>query len=160
MKAAPASAPVTVVTGYPGAGKTALLAARAAAQPNPRRVWLSCDSWETSPLRFWTSVATALRPVVPDVGVDALDLLEPGPDVTADVVASLVNDVAVLPHAAELVVDDFHVIPRAGTVSIRPVAARLVPGWTWQNHPGWGDGGVGGSAAYLEQRSPAGLNSK
>ena len=103
-----------VVTGFAGAGKTVLLTAWLDAHPDRRTVWLSCDSWDSDPARFWTSIVTALRQIDPDLGADALDWIEADGD-TIDIVASLVNDLTRLAEPVALVIDDLHVVPPSAT---------------------------------------------
>src|SRR5262245_44794308 len=78
------ASPITVVTGYPGAGKSVLLSLWFETQGREAVAWWSCDAWDSSPVRFWTSLVTALRSVEPEVGVDALDLLEADPTSSAE----------------------------------------------------------------------------
>src|SRR6476469_2936937 len=55
------SAPVTLVMGFAGAGKTVLMTAWLDAHPERVAAWLSCDSWDSDAERFWTAIITALR---------------------------------------------------------------------------------------------------
>ena len=86
--------PCTLVAGSPGMGKTVLLSSWVAQRPEARCAWLSCDRWDHNELRFWTSVVSSLASVEPEGASDALDLLAEGPDDIGDVVASLVNEMA------------------------------------------------------------------
>ena len=100
--------PCTLVAGSPGVGKTVLLSSWVAEHPQARCAWLSCDRWDHDELRFWTSVASALTAVEPGSASDALDLLAEGPDDIGDVVASLVNEMALWSDSTWLILDDLH----------------------------------------------------
>lgn len=100
--------PCTLVAGSPGVGKTVLLSSWVAERPEARCAWLSCDRWDHDELRFWTSIASALATVEPGGASDALDLLAEGPDDIEDVVAALVNEMAVWSGSTWLILDDLH----------------------------------------------------
>ena len=100
--------PCTLVAGSPGVGKTVLLSSWVAERPEARCAWLSCDRWDHDELRFWTSVASALATVEPGGASDALDLLAEGPDDIGDVVAALVNQMALWSGPTWLILDDLH----------------------------------------------------
>ena len=124
---ATASSPLTVITGYPGAGKSVLLSLWFEAHRDEDVAWWSCDSWDSSPERFWTSLVVALRSVLPDVGVDALDLYSAGSPSSAEMVASLVNDLEDLQGTTTVVIDDFDVVPPAARVGFADLVERLPP---------------------------------
>jgi LuxR family maltose regulon positive regulatory protein len=119
------ASPITVVTGYPGAGKSVLLSLWFETQGSGAVAWWSCDAWDASPVRFWTSFVTALRSVEPELGVDALDLLEADSPSSAEVVASLVNDVHALRTTTTLVIDDFHLTPPSASSGFAELVERL-----------------------------------
>ena len=100
--------PCTLVAGSPGVGKTVLLSSWVAERPEARCAWLSCDRWDHDELRFWTSIASALATVEPGGASDALDLLAEGPDDIGDVVAALVNEMALWSGSTWLILDDLH----------------------------------------------------
>src|SRR5262245_29510785 len=119
------ASPITVVTGSPGAGKSVLLSLWFATQGGEAATWWSCDAWDSSPVRFWTSFVTALRSVEPELGVDALDLLEADSPSSAETVASLVNDVHALQMTSTLVIDDFHLAPPSASSGFAELIERL-----------------------------------
>src|SRR5262245_15704214 len=121
------TSPISVVTGYPGAGKSVLLSLWFETQGGEATAWWSCDAWDSSPVHFWTSFVTALRSVEPELGVDALDLLEADSPSGAETVASLVNDVHALQTTTTLVVDDFHVVPPSAISGFAELVERLPP---------------------------------
>ena len=99
---------LTVVVGSAGAGKSVLLSSWAAARPPGTTSWLSCDSADVNPLRFWAGFIQAPQALAPGFGTDAADLLAMDGVMSADVTASIVNDAAKLPTGSAIVVDDFH----------------------------------------------------
>ena len=98
---------LTIVTGSAGAGKTVLLSSWAAKRPPGATSWLSCDKADAHPPRFWVAFIEALRELEPEFGADSAGLLARGAAL-ADVIASVVNDAAMLPAGSAIVVDDFH----------------------------------------------------
>jgi LuxR family transcriptional regulator, maltose regulon positive regulatory protein len=107
--AAGAGRRLTLVAGSAGVGKSVLLADWAAARPPGLTAWLSCDSADADPLRFWAAFIEAPRLIEPAFGGDAAGLLEMNRQMSPDVVASIANDAAKLPKGSAIVVDDFHV---------------------------------------------------
>jgi len=99
---------LTLVAGSAGAGKSVLLSSWAAARPAGFTFWLSCDAADADPVRFWAGFIEAARAREPWFGADAADLLAMDGIVSADVMASIANDAAMLPAGTAIVVDDFH----------------------------------------------------
>ena len=83
---------VTFVAGFAGSGKTVGLAEWARSRPAGTVAWLSCDITDADPIHFWTALIAALRTLDPDIGDDALDLLDSDGHLGYDAVASIVND--------------------------------------------------------------------
>src|SRR6516225_8449089 len=106
--AAGAGKRLSVVVGSAGAGKSVLLADWAAARPPGSTFWLACDRADADPVRFWAGFIEAPRAAHPGFGVDAGELLAMDRVMSADVTASIANDVAALPAGSVFVVDDFH----------------------------------------------------
>ena len=103
---------LTLVAAPAGWGKTTLLAAwgRAEKRPSPF-AWLSVDPWDNDPVRFWTHLVEAVRTVEPDVGRDALELLQArGSRLVEEVVPALLGDLAALEGRRVLVLDDYHAV--------------------------------------------------
>ena len=96
------------MVGSAGAGKSVLLSSWAAARSPGVTSWLSCDSGDADPVRFWTGFIEASRMMAPEFGADATDLLAMDNVMSADVTASIANDAAKLPTGSAIVVDDFH----------------------------------------------------
>ncbi len=120
-----AGCPCTLVAGSPGVGKTVLLSSWVAARPDARCAWLSCDRWDHDELRIWTSIATAFATVEPGSAADALDLLVEGPDDIEDVVAALVNELALWPRPTWLILDDLHVVDPTALGGLATFVERL-----------------------------------
>ena len=99
---------LTIVVGSAGAGKSVLLSSWAAARPAGMTSWLSCDTSDAHPPRFWSGFIEAPRAIDPGFGADAAALLAMDGAMSADVTASIASDVAQLPAGSAIVVDDFH----------------------------------------------------
>src|SRR5262252_5061906 len=101
---------LTVVCAPAGFGKTALLADWA--RRSGRQVaWLSLDTADNDPVRFWRHVAAALGGVRDGVGEQLAPLLgPPSPRSFEAVVTTLVNELAAVPGELVLVLDDYHLI--------------------------------------------------
>jgi LuxR family transcriptional regulator, maltose regulon positive regulatory protein len=101
---------LTVVCAPAGFGKTALLADWARRGTRPV-AWLSLDTGDNDPVRFWRHVAAALEDVRDGVGRRLAALLgPPSPRSFEAVVTTLVNELAAAPDELVLVLDDYHVI--------------------------------------------------
>ncbi len=105
--------PLTLLLAPAGWGKTTLLSAWHAA-PSGRAsplAWVSLDTGDNDPVRFWTYVLTALGSVQTNAATGALALLrEPQPPSIESVLTALLNALAVLSTDTLLVLDDYHVI--------------------------------------------------
>ena len=126
---------VTLVAAAPGSGKTSLLS-EWHADPREHRpfAWISLDSADNDPVRFWDGVVAALQTTAPRIGDSAQAALHsPGTTVTDQVLPLLINDLAELPEPVVLVLDDYHLIENGeihGAVELLierlPAAAHLV----------------------------------
>ena len=104
-----------LVSAPAGFGKTTLLidwmAAVSDSDGETSTAWLSLDAGDNDPATFWTYVIAALRTVAPDVGANALGLLqEPQPPPIQLVLTTLLNDLGTVTADVVLVLDDYHVI--------------------------------------------------
>jgi LuxR family transcriptional regulator, maltose regulon positive regulatory protein len=109
------SARLILVSAPAGAGKTTLLASWRA-DPAERRpfAWLSLDSRDNDPVRFWSYVLAALRTVAPGAGAGVDDALRSAAgDLTELALPLLVNALTSLPEPIVLVLDDYHSISNA-----------------------------------------------
>jgi LuxR family transcriptional regulator, maltose regulon positive regulatory protein len=110
-----ASARLILISAPAGAGKTTVLASWRA-DPAERRpfAWLSLDSRDNDPVRFWTYVLAALRTAVPGLGAGVDDaLLSAAGDLTELALPLLVNALTSVPEPIVLVLDDYHAISNA-----------------------------------------------
>ena len=122
---------LTVITAPAGYGKTTLLAEWLATMRleardlsledgkqasnlkplAPKIAWLSLDRDDNDIKQFWRYVVAALQTRVPELGHQALMLLqEPQSSAIDDALATLLDDLQHTPRAVVLVLDDYHVI--------------------------------------------------
>jgi LuxR family transcriptional regulator, maltose regulon positive regulatory protein len=108
---------VALIAAAPGSGKTSLLSEWHA---DPRELrpfaWISLDTADNDPVRFWDGVFAALQSTAPEIGGSAQAALHsPGTTVTDQVLPLLINDLAELaePVVLVLVLDDYHLIENA-----------------------------------------------
>ncbi len=105
---------LVLVAAPAGFGKTTLLAqwlAAAAGASQCRVAWLALDPGEADLRLFLTHLVAAIQTAEPEVGVDALGLLEAGGATpTEAVLISLINDLDVLAGPMVVALDDYHVI--------------------------------------------------
>jgi LuxR family maltose regulon positive regulatory protein len=108
------AAKLLLVSAPPGFGKTTLLVDWTAALSADDRVstaWLSLDAGDNDPATYWAYVVAALRAVAPDVGADALAMLqETRPPPIEVVLTTLLNGLGTMEAELVLVLDDYHVI--------------------------------------------------
>jgi LuxR family maltose regulon positive regulatory protein len=125
---------LTLVVGSSGAGKSALLADWLAAHPERRSAWVNCDPADADPIRFVAAIVEAIRRAGDrsDLGEDALQLLSLDGEVSADVIAALVDDLDEPDGVGVLVIDDLHMAGAPGAetlgllVQYQPRSLRLV----------------------------------
>ena len=93
-----------------GWGKSTLLSQWRAAQQGRRPfAWLTLDSSDSDPTRFWTYAIEALRNVAPEVGRASLPLLRaPGVDLLSEMLPVLVDELGEIQTPLVLVLDDYH----------------------------------------------------
>ncbi len=120
---------LTVVVGSAGAGKSVLLADWARTRPAGGTSWSSCDQADADPVRFWAGFIEAPRLFEPEFGADAAALLAMDGTISADVIASVANDAAMLPAGSAIIVDDFHYAAAA----VAPDMADLIERWPAEN---------------------------
>lgn len=103
---------LVLVAAPAGFGKTTLLTQwLAASEPQLRVAWLSLDPGDADLRLFLAHLVAAIQIAEPEVGVDALALLEAGGTTQTDaVLVSLINDLDVLAGPTVVALDDYHVI--------------------------------------------------
>lgn len=101
-----------LVSAPAGFGKTTLLTEWLADASADRRsaAWLSLDQRDNDPVVFWTYLVAALQAAVPEVGANALPLLQSSRSSTEVFLTALLNDLQTASNDVVLVLDDFHVI--------------------------------------------------
>ena len=78
---------------------------------SPRVAWLALDPGDADVRRFLIHLIAAIQTTEPDVGVDALALLEAGGSTPIEgILISLVNDLDILTSPTVVALDDYHVI--------------------------------------------------
>ncbi len=94
-----------------GSGKTTLLSEwHAAPQEERPFAWVSLDSSDNDPVRFYECVIAALRTIDPEIGEEALPALSAPTPLTEVVLPSLINDLAANGRPVVVVLDDYHAI--------------------------------------------------
>ncbi|GHO51470.1 LuxR C-terminal-related transcriptional regulator [Ktedonospora formicarum] len=107
------SRPLTLLSASAGWGKTTLLSTWARRHPQAV-AWLSLETLDNDPRRFWLSLIAALRRCRPAIGGRALTLLQaPTPEPLSLSLTALLNELADRNEATSpilLILDDYHVI--------------------------------------------------
>ncbi len=106
---------LTLLAAPAGSGKTTLLAGwqRSEGRQHPF-AWLSVDTWDNDPVRFWMHLVEAIRTVRPEVGRKAVALLQaPRTSVVGDILPALINELDALDERLVLVLDDYHSLDNA-----------------------------------------------
>ncbi|MBE0695756.1 MAG: AAA family ATPase, partial [Anaerolineaceae bacterium] len=94
----------------PGFGKTTLVG-EVIQLAGCRTAWLSIDSADNAPVRFWRYIIAAMRRLFPDLGELAQSMLEANqPPPVENILTSLLNELAVLPEPLIIILDDYHLI--------------------------------------------------
>jgi LuxR family maltose regulon positive regulatory protein len=76
-----------------------------------RAAWVSLDSGDNDPARFWAYFIAALETLQPGIGESAMALLQSSPTPPVEIfLTSLINAAAAIPQDFALVLDDYHVI--------------------------------------------------
>lgn len=101
---------LTLIAAPAGFGKTTLLSEWI--PQSPRCVtWLSLDESDNDPTQFWIYFISSLQELRPDLGANALALLQsPQAPPTSSILTGLINDLIAFPDAFASVLDDYHVV--------------------------------------------------
>lgn len=101
---------LTLIAAPAGFGKTTLLSDWVARNQRPA-AWVSLDENDNDCARFLTYVIAALRTLDPNLGSEALGLLEARQPPPAEaILTALINDIARTSQEFTLVLDDYHLI--------------------------------------------------
>ncbi len=102
---------LTLLSAPAGWGKTTLLAQWVSgADDRRRRGWLSLDSSDNDPARFWACAIAALDKASPGVAPRALELINMGADPQQVVLPTLLDELAAIDYQIALIVDDYHLV--------------------------------------------------
>ncbi len=97
-----------LVSAAAGFGKTSLLSEWAAGCGRPV-AWLALDEGDADLTRFLAYLVAALQTIAPDVGKGVLGVIQsPQPPPVEVILTALLNEVAAIPRAFVLVLDDYH----------------------------------------------------
>ncbi|HEY7064665.1 MAG TPA: LuxR C-terminal-related transcriptional regulator [Chloroflexota bacterium] len=117
--------PLTLISAPAGAGKTTLLSTWLAAQSRPA-AWLGLDSYDTDFSVFVRYFVTAVQTVHASFGTATLALFHlPQPSPVDYLAATLLDELAGLPDACIIALDDYHVIQDP---AIHTLVSQLVSG--------------------------------
>jgi len=101
---------LTIISAPAGFGKTTLVSEWIDSCQRPV-AWLSLDEGDNDATRFLTYLVVALQTIVPNIGAEALRLLQSAqPPPTESVLTILLNEIATSLDNFILVLDDYHVI--------------------------------------------------
>jgi LuxR family transcriptional regulator, maltose regulon positive regulatory protein len=102
--------PLTLIAAPAGFGKTTLLSTWLAQAP-VSAAWVSLDSGDDEPTRFWSYTLAALDSVFPGCGTNALALLQsPQPPAMETVLTGVINALTTMPQEVALIWDDYHLV--------------------------------------------------
>lgn len=101
---------LTLVSAPAGFGKTTLVTTWISDCASPV-AWVALDTGENDPMSFLMYLVAALQTIVPDAGSRVMAMLQaPQPPQPETILTALLNEMAAVPHAFVLVLDDYHVI--------------------------------------------------
>ena len=100
-----AGEPLVLLVAPSGFGKTSLLA-EWATTTDVQVAWFSCDEADGDPAHFWSRLISSLATRWPAMGSDAALIVERPSSDDPELVDSLARDLAELPAAAAVVIDD------------------------------------------------------
>jgi len=103
-------AKLALIRAHAGWGKSTLLSQwRVAEQGERLFAWLTLDSSDSDPIRFWTYAVEAIRTVAPEFGGASLALLRaPGVDLLGEMLPVLVDELGEIQTPLVLALDDYH----------------------------------------------------
>jgi LuxR family maltose regulon positive regulatory protein len=123
---------VVLVAAAPGSGKTSLLSEwHADTREHRSFAWISLDTADNDPVRFWDGVFAAVQTAAPEIGGSAQAALHsPGTTVADQVLPLLINELAELAEPVVLVLDDYHLIENQEVHDAIELLVERLPGTT------------------------------
>lgn len=101
---------LTLISAPAGFGKTTLVGEWSNQSKSPV-AWVSLDSGDNDPARFWSYLIGALQTLQSNLGKGALAMLQsPEPAPIVVILTNLINDIAAFPGSFSLVLDDYQAI--------------------------------------------------
>lgn len=101
---------VGIISAPAGSGKTTMVNQWLSRQENLQYAWVSLDDRDNEPTRFFQYLIIGLQSILPELGNEALDLLQlPGLNLE-EFVTLICNDLTRISNPIVLVLDDFHCI--------------------------------------------------
>ncbi len=127
---------LTLISAAAGCRKTTLLSQWVAICRQPV-AWLSLDEGDSDPVRFLAYLIAALQTIAPGVGAGVLTALQASqPPSQEALLTALLNNVAAIPHAFILVLDDYHAIDAPPVdAALAFLLDHMPPGCTWLSPP-------------------------
>ncbi len=125
---------LTLVSAPAGYGKTTLLSQWVAEPATPTSAWVSLDSGDADPTRFWKYILSALAEIAPPAGRQSLPALARRPErVQAEILPILMEELDQAGRDLVLVLEDYHLAECAAVAESmayfadnRPVHLQLV----------------------------------
>ncbi len=103
--------PLTLIAAPPGFGKTTLLSQWIHSPAQPAVAWLSLDTGDNDPIRFWNYILAALQTRHPQLALDLPGLLRsPQPPPIETLLTVLINELTEISQPFFLILDDYHTI--------------------------------------------------
>ncbi|GCE12422.1 hypothetical protein [Tengunoibacter tsumagoiensis] len=102
---------LTLISGLAGAGKTTLLSSWLASRSISSVAWITLDTGDNDPVRFWNYLLAALKKTFPDLHID-IPSFSSSPTLAELelVIAVLINSLAARAATIVIIMDDYQVI--------------------------------------------------
>ena len=121
---------IGIISASAGSGKTTLVNQWLKGKNNLHSAWVSLDERENEPARFFRYLISGLQIIWPELGSEALDLLQlPGLDLE-ELVTLICNDLTRFSEPVVIVMDDFHTIMIPMLLKAMDFFVVAKPAWT------------------------------
>lgn len=104
---------VSLIVAPAGYGKTTLLSEwiSVATSGDNRFAWITLDSFDNSPFRFWSYIISAIKKAMPHLQFNSETLIQHGFDpLDFTRLIPFINEIGQQPYSINLILDDYHVI--------------------------------------------------